>query len=111
MIFIALGGFLGASSRYLISLFFKAYVKSVFPVATLAINILGSYALGVVISSDLPSVYTSLLGIGFLGAFTTFSTFSYEAIQLFLEKRYALACIYVSASLIGGFFAFLASQI
>ncbi|WP_332646803.1 fluoride efflux transporter CrcB [Lysinibacillus sp. 54212] len=111
MIFIALGGFLGAISRYLISIFLKAHMKSGFPIATFSVNILGSYALGLVMSSNLSLGYLSFGGIGFLGAFTTFSTFSYEAIQLMAEKRYAKACFYISSSLIGGILAFLAAII
>lgn len=109
MIFIALGGFLGAISRYLISVFLKAHTKSVFPIATFFVNMLGSFALGLVISSDLSPVYLSFFGKGFLGAFTTFSTFSYEAIQLIMEKRFAMAYFYLITSLIGGILAFAAA--
>jgi CrcB protein len=77
-----------------------------FPWATLAINIAGSLALGFVLKLGLdrgwPDRVVAAVAIGFLGAFTTFSTFSYETFTLIRTDRVTTAAIYVAASLVGG---------
>jgi fluoride exporter len=77
-----------------------------FPWATLAINLAGSLVLGFVIKAGLdrgwPDRVVTAIAIGFLGAFTTFSTFSYETFTLLRTDRATTAAIYVAASLVGG---------
>ncbi|MET3196186.1 fluoride efflux transporter CrcB [Bacillus sp. OAE603] len=104
MILIGLFGGLGAVSRYAIGNFISKYNKTSFPYGTFLINMIGSMLLGItnhfymdrIISADI----WLFLGVGFLGAFTTFSTFSFEAIQLFMSKKYKLAIFYVLLSTI-----------
>ncbi|WP_066640145.1 fluoride efflux transporter CrcB [Desulfolucanica intricata] len=105
---VGIGGFLGACSRYLSSKIINKYWKKSFPMATFIINILGSFILGLVVTH--PNLVWNLqnelkygLGIGFLGAFTTFSTFEYEVLQLVENKKPAVAGLYVVLSFLIGF--------
>ncbi|MCP4754457.1 MAG: fluoride efflux transporter CrcB [Proteobacteria bacterium] len=90
LLVIGIGGFLGAVSRYVISNSMSVWFGPSFPLGTLTVNAVGSFLLGFLsryflehlVVSEL--VRISLL-IGFLGAFTTFSTFSYESIVLLQE--------------------------
>jgi len=93
------GGACGALSRYVLSLFIKRLVSSPFPVATFLINLIGSFLLGFFISLDLPSELLLLLGVGFMGSFTTFSTFQLENVTLFENRHYKTLVLYVFASI------------
>lgn len=102
-IFVGFGGALGAFARYLISMY--VMTNDLFPYATLSVNLIGSFFLGAIYASALikNSQLLLFLTTGFLGAFTTFSSFSLEVIQLFEHSNYSLALIYIAASIIGGF--------
>lgn len=85
---VALGGAFGAMSRYLISGWVARLThESPFPYGTLAVNVIGSFLLGLMMGLGsegrfmLPPTVRLVLGVGFLGAFTTFSTFSIETIE------------------------------
>ncbi len=85
---VALGGAFGAVSRYWISGWVARLThESPFPWGTLAVNVAGSFLLGLMMGLGgegrllLPPAVRVVLGIGFLGAFTTFSTFSYETVE------------------------------
>ncbi len=85
---VALGGAFGAVSRYLISGWVARLThESAFPYGTLAVNITGSFLLGLMMGLGgegrllLPPAVRVVVGIGFLGAFTTFSTFSFETVE------------------------------
>lgn len=100
-------GILGAICRYLLSVWIPNHG---FPFATLLINLSGCFMLAVVMKylARLPRVSSTMvtvLGTGFVGSFTTFSTFSLESIQLLEKGMYVLAMVYVSASLFGGLLA------
>lgn len=87
---IALGGACGSVSRYLVAREMGGRLGDFLPYGTLAVNVLGSLALGwlATVFLDRPEINSALrLGItvGFLGAFTTFSTFSLESVQLLLN--------------------------
>jgi len=76
-----------------------------FPYATLAVNVLGSFLMGILFvliieKAALPSEMRSLLMIGFLGAFTTFSTFSLDALGLWQNDHLFMALIYILATVI-----------
>lgn len=96
MVFI--GGSLGAVCRYAVSIQMKRMISTEFPLATFLINLLGSFLLGLLIASPLESMMRLLLGTGFLGGFTTFSTFQVENISLYLKKNYRTLLIYVMLS-------------
>ncbi|WP_414050472.1 fluoride efflux transporter CrcB [Macrococcus animalis] len=100
MLYVVLGAPLGAMLRYLVS----QKLNGAFPFGTLMINLLGALPLGFVARLDQSMML--LLGTGFLGAFTTFSTFNVEIVQLFKERRLA-AIVYLSLSYIIGPLLFL----
>lgn len=102
---IALVGVLGAAgalSRYAIG---TAVGVTTFPWATLGINLLGSFLLGLVLVAG-PTRWdddlTLAIGVGFLGAFTTFSTFGVETHTLLRGERFGAAAAYVVASVVLG---------
>ena len=100
------GGFCGAIARYAIGLFVDARLGTPFPVATLLINVTGSFVLGVLSGalefSSAPPELRLAIGVGFLGAYTTFSTFTYETLRLVEAGDGVLAFGYVAASLVIG---------
>lgn len=86
-LFVALGGACGASFRFYISQLILNWLGKGFPFATLAVNISGSLLMGALFGLIEQGVievgvYRTLIGIGFLGAFTTFSTFSLDTLLL-----------------------------
>jgi len=101
-----MAGAVGAMSRY--GLGVAVGVRS-FPWATLGINVTGSLALGFVVAFGVERGWSDIkllpITVGFLGAYTTFSTFSYETFTLLRENRAPTALTYVAASLIGGLLA------
>jgi CrcB protein len=110
IVYIGLGGFLGASSRYLISKWVEMKWENVFPSGTLVVNTLGSFLLGflMVIFIEKTANYTNLkiiLTTGFLGAFTTFSTFSFETMMLLEDQSFLIAGLNVITNLFLGLLA------
>jgi fluoride exporter len=103
--FIALGGILGTLARYLVGAWLQG-PHVVFPRGTLAINIAGSFVLGLVMRLATGSTLVSpevrgALTIGFCGAFTTMSTFSYETVGLLADGEYWRAGIYAGSTVFG----------
>ena len=97
---IGLGTGSGALCRYLITTELKKH--SGWPVATLLINLSGSLVLGFLFGLDLPLFSYKILGIGFLGGYTTFSTFNVELTALLNSQQQRLALFYAAASYLGG---------
>ncbi len=110
LLLIGLGGFIGAILRYSVSGFVQGWSKgNPFPVGTLVVNILGCFVIGLLSqlakSHGLFSPETrSLLFIGFLGAFTTFSTFGNDTMNLFQSTPW-LSITNVSAHIMLGLIA------
>lgn len=105
MLWIGVGGFLGAISRYILSFAMHKLIGSyVFPYGTLTVNILGCFFAGLIGSITgtrllyHPNIRVFLL-IGILGSFTTFSSFGFETLELFKEGSYLLASINISSSI------------
>ncbi|GLC89174.1 fluoride efflux transporter CrcB [Lysinibacillus piscis] len=98
MILVGIGGIFGALTRYLIS----KQLHSAYPWATLLINSTGSFALGLLFALQPAAWLWQLLGIGFLGAYTTFSTFGFETVQLIEQQKGRQACLYISSSVLIG---------
>jgi fluoride exporter len=98
---IGLGGAAGAWTRYQLAGWVYERTGPAFPWGTLVVNLAGSFALGLLIPSltTLGPTVEALVAVGFLGSFTTFSTFSYEALMLLREGQVARAAAYVGASL------------
>lgn len=102
-----LGGGLGSAMRHGVNVLAARYVASGFPFGTLAINVLGSFVMGLVVEllalrMGLPQNLRLFLTTGILGGFTTFSTFSLEAALLHERGQTALAGGYVAASVVLG---------
>lgn len=101
-LYIGLAGALGACARYFISLMMLS--DSVFPYATLLVNLAGCYALAFITSRKLPvsDHLKSAIGTGFIGAFTTFSAFSVETVTLIDNGFISQAIVYIILSMVGG---------
>ena len=110
IIWVALGGALGAVGRYLVGLSLKT--ASGFPWATMSVNILGSLLMGLVIGwlsrqnggSDALRLFVA---VGILGGFTTFSAFSMDLFTLLERRDIAATMLYLGGSLLGGLVAFI----
>ncbi len=101
---ILIGGFFGAILRYLIGLSIHP-LSNGFPIQTFLINIIGCFFLGFFLplaKVKLKPEYTLLIGTGFTGAFTTFSTFSLENVALIHEKKLLVSLVYIISSLVIG---------
>lgn len=102
---IALGGACGALSRYGIGRAVNIYLAQVhWPLGTFAVNIAGSFTIGALYvliteKSSLHADWRYVLMVGFLGAFTTFSTFSLESVAMLEAGKIAMAMLYMAATL------------
>ena len=109
---IGIGGFLGANARYLVAGWITERLGASFPYGTLVINVSGSFILGfflIFISERLVHANWRLFfAIGFLGAYTTFSTFSFENFALIQERSYVLALANMLGSVFLGLMAVVA---
>lgn len=107
-LYIALGGAVGATSRYCLSLWIANKIPGVFPLGTLIVNLLGCFLLGVLYALGDRTISPQLrlfLTTGFLGAFTTFSTFSVETLDLLKNGYPMIALGYLVASVMFGLLA------
>jgi CrcB protein len=101
---IGLGGWLGAYSRYRLGLAIAERWGTTFPWATALINVTGCLALGffgtwaVARAVPLATEWRLLIAVGFLGAYTTFSTFGFETLQLVRNGQMTAAILYVAGS-------------
>lgn len=113
LILVGVGGFIGATLRYLISGYVQNLTQSAaFPYGTLVVNLTGCFLIGIFSQlvesqSGLTAEVRLLLMIGLLGSFTTYSTFSNEAINLLQDQKLFLALIYIGTHLIIGLSAVL----
>src|SRR3954468_21584948 len=107
VIAVAVGGALGALARYGADRAIEARSNALFPLSTFAINVSGCFAAGLVISSlvdrhHLPAWVRVGLVMGFLGAYTTFSTFAQETWELGDERQIGFAALNAGASITVG---------
>jgi fluoride exporter len=102
VLLVAVGAAVGAPLRYLLDRAVQARHDSVFPWGTLSVNVLGCLVLGVLVGLPVPGPLSALLGVGFCGALTTYSTFSYETLRLLQNRTYTLAVLNVVVSLVAG---------
>ena len=103
LIAIALGGAIGAVARFSLGQWIGDTLGTEFPWGILLINVLGSFAIGILFvtlveQAQSNAVFRSFLIVGFLGAFTTFSTFSLQTLALFETGRFIAALTYVFGS-------------
>lgn len=102
MLLVMLGAAAGAPCRWLLDRAVQARHDSLFPWGTLLINVVGSLALGVLLGAGASRQLVLLLGTGFCGGFTTFSTFGYETVRLADEGSGLMGLLNVAASLGAG---------
>ncbi|WP_002144960.1 fluoride efflux transporter CrcB [Bacillus cereus] len=109
MIYIIVGiaGILGALSRYYLGLTIDMFWHHSLPFATLMINLIGCFLLAWLTTyiarlNILPSEVITGIGTGFIGSFTTFSTFSVETVKLINHSELGIAFLYVLCSMLGG---------
>jgi CrcB protein len=110
---VAAGGVIGAVSRYLIYVAVGHLLGTGFPYATLIVNVVGSFAMGVLVETmalvwSASTAMRLFLTTGILGAFTTFSAFSLDFAILYERRAFALCALYTIASFVlsvGGLFA------
>jgi fluoride exporter len=106
ILYIALGGVAGTLSRYGLEGWIQSRSATGFPLGTLTVNISGSLLLGFIIRVATGTTLVSpdiraALTIGFCGAFTTMSTFSYESVALLHDGDYLRAALYMSVTILG----------
>ncbi len=109
---IGLGGFLGANARYFLSLWCASQFGPTFPYGTLIINVSGSFVLGVILGMvevrTVAPLFRLAAGVGFLGAYTTFSTYTVETIRLVETGSFLLAFLNAAGSVATGLVAAIA---
>jgi CrcB protein len=107
ILLIGIGGAIGSVLRYL----FSQMIKSAsFPLATFTVNIIGSFLIGIIIAlsikhSAFNSQWKIFLATGLCGGFTTFSSFSFENLQLIQEGKWLTSLIYIAGSILLGIIA------
>ncbi len=112
ILFLAIAGALGTLSRYGLNGLAQRMTGSSFPLGTLLVNILGSVFIGFIMQVSLntdiiPRSLRVILTVGFLGAFTTFSTFAYETVKYLEDGVWLSGVINITVNICLGIFAIL----
>ena len=101
-LYVAVGGAAGALGRYWISAWIRAAFDGAFPLGTFIVNIVGSFLIGFGLQAMeillVSASMRTMLAVGFLGAFTTFSTFSFETVTLLRDGDWIRAVMYAGLS-------------
>ncbi len=108
VLFVALGGALGSVARFLISKATQSVCTLSFPIATLIVNVLGCFIIGLLYAmfernATIDSNIRLMLTVGFCGGFTTFSTFINENFNLIGNENFVVSAIYIGLSVVLGF--------
>jgi fluoride exporter len=103
MLIVGLGGFIGANVRYWLGAWIDTQFGLRFPLGTFLINLTGSLLLGFIATITLERAlidprWRLAIAVGFVGAYTTFSTFTYESVKLLEAGSYGLAALNVFGS-------------
>lgn len=107
---VGIGGGLGSMLRYWVSVSINERMGTQFPYGTVVVNITGSFLIGLIVTllagkgNWNPNLWY-LIPIGFIGGYTTFSTFEYETLRSMLDGRMFSATLNVVVSVVAGFFA------
>ncbi|MCF6172773.1 MAG: fluoride efflux transporter CrcB [Campylobacteraceae bacterium] len=99
LLYIGFGGFFGAISRFLISNFMQRQFTMLFPIGTLSVNIIGSFIIGFMamfFQNVIEPQYRAFVMTGFLGALTTFSTFSLENVNMLQDGDYGRVALNIT---------------
>jgi CrcB protein len=109
-LWVGLGGALGSIARYAAGIWVYEWLGTRFPYGTFLINISGCFIIGLALTvldshMTLPHEWRLAIPIGFVGAYTTFSTFEYETLRAFQNGQASTAVLYLGVSIIVGFAA------
>ncbi len=106
---VGIGGFLGAIARYAIGIYIGGRFGVRFPLGTFIINVSGSFLVGLILAllarTTASAYWRYLIPIGFIGAYTTFSTFEYETLRAIQDGQLMTGLLNVALSLVLGFIA------
>lgn len=106
ILLVAIGGALGSILRYLLGKMLPLKMTAVFPLGTFSVNLIGSFLIGVlgffVIQKFINEEFRLFLIIGMLGGFTTFSSFGLDTFNMFMQKEYLKAFVYIFTTNIFG---------
>ena len=113
---IFIGGGLGSITRYGLGTYIGKQVNSIFPWGTLTVNVIASFILGLLAGfifqrSGEFETQRMIIGIGFCGGFSTFSTFSLEIFEMIRNGNAMMAILYVVGSVVASLFAFWAAHL
>lgn len=106
VLYIAAGGVIGTLARYYLEGWIQQRTGPTFPFGTLAINLAGSLLIGFILrlatgATVISPEWRAALTVGFCGAFTTMSTFSYESVRLLGDGEYWYAGLYIGGTVVG----------
>jgi CrcB protein len=101
VIFVAVGGAAGAATRYLVERTVSQRIHAPFPYGVLIANVVGSFILGVLLGTG-TGVWLVLVGVGFCGALTTYSTFAADTVRLAAGGRVPVAVANIVVSMTAG---------
>jgi CrcB protein len=104
---VAIGGGIGSVTRYLVGGWFASRFGPAFPYGTLVINVTGSFVIGLFLAFaqeriSLSPYWRLFFAVGFLGGYTTFSTFEYESVRLLQDGEMLLGSVYLIGSVVAG---------
>lgn len=104
IIYVGVGGFIGAALRYIISIHATKWFGTAFPFGTLIVNVLGGFLMGLIMQISLDTKLISpnqrlFMTTGILGGLTTFSTFSLDTINLLNDAKYMLGSLNIFLNL------------
>ena len=113
VLLVSLGGGIGSAARYLVGGWFASRFGPAFPYGTFFINVSGSFIIGFFLALaqerlTLGPSWRLFFAVGFVGGYTTFSTFEYESIRLLQDRELLLAALYMVGSVVTGAFAAIA---
>lgn len=100
---VLIGGICGALVRYKINIYTSNFYLGTFPLATLCVNLAGSFLMGILFAKVCAGYSYALLGTGFLGGLTTFSTMNFELLYALRNKQYLIFISYFVLTYLGGF--------
>ncbi|MDA8379796.1 MAG: fluoride efflux transporter CrcB [Actinomycetota bacterium] len=107
VVWVGVGGFFGSAARYWVGGLVNRVAGGAYPWGTLVINVSGCFVLGLLMTAlterflPHPNLRTALT-VGFIGAYTTFSTFAFESVKLGQDGAFGLAVVNVVASVVVG---------
>jgi fluoride exporter len=109
-LWVCFGGAIGSGARFALSSWCRHLLGASFPYGTFAVNVLGSFLLGVIMHLGMSSAIMSptvrlTLGTGVMGGFTTYSSFNYETLQLFEDGAFLVGIFDILVTLVGCFLA------